>query len=126
MPLEYNPFVAQRREFKLKLLNLIKSHPDMEKKQVVALFSLQTGLRRARVLEYWQELIEAGVVEDGGWDSAKRSVERNGAPLERSDDGRFRALADSEKHRDLEQESTAEDTGKQDNSGEQAISEADN
>ena len=114
-----NPFVAQRREMKLRLLDLIKNQPEMEMTQLVALFSLQTGLKKARVLEYWQELVEAGLLRENGRDSAKRGPERASEEHERSDDGRFRASANSEKPGSAEQAPAPETAREQDTGGEQ-------
>jgi len=58
-----NPFVEQRKQYKLKLLDLIKRNPNIDKEQLIALFSLQTGLKRDTIKEYLSELEEAGILE---------------------------------------------------------------
>jgi len=59
----YNPFVAQRKAMKLELINMIKDKGEVEKEKIIALFSLKTGLKRATILEYWEELEQAGLIE---------------------------------------------------------------
>ena len=45
----------------------------MDIEQIIALFSLQTGLRRATIKEYLEELKEAGVIDENGRYNIKRS-----------------------------------------------------
>jgi len=71
MPVNFNPFVEQRRLHKLKLLDMIQKNKGMEREQLIALFSLQTGLKRQTVKEYIDELEEAGILQNGGRDDSK-------------------------------------------------------
>jgi hypothetical protein len=57
-----NPFVNARRILKNQLYELIKKNKELSKEQIIALFSLQTGLKRSTINEYWQELEEAGLL----------------------------------------------------------------
>jgi len=122
---QFNPFVSQRREMKLRFLDLIKTHPNIEKKQLIGLFSLQTGLRKARLLEYWDELVEAGMIDDGGWNSAKRSVEGNSEGIKCLDDGHNRTLADCEGNTEHQADAKDGDSGREDNESEPDASKTD-
>lgn len=51
---------------KLKLWDLIKRNKNIEIEQLIALFSLQTGLKLATVREYLKELEAAGVIDKNG------------------------------------------------------------
>ena len=57
-----NPFIEARRINKMKLLELYKSSPEMKKDQIIGVFSLKTGLRSAVIIEYWKELVMAGII----------------------------------------------------------------
>lgn len=61
MAVIFNPFVEQRRLHKLRLLDLIKKNPTLDREQIIAVFSLQTGLKRATIKEYLSELEESGI-----------------------------------------------------------------
>lgn len=54
-----NYFVEVRRINKLRLKDFIAEHPDMTKKKILALFSLQTGMRIATLERYYEELVDA-------------------------------------------------------------------
>ena len=76
-------------------------------------------------MEYWQELDEAGVLEDGRRDSPKGSAEGNRKTAKLSDYGRAGAPANSEERGDTKQEPSAEAAGEQDNGSRAEAIEAD-
>lgn len=57
-----NYFVKVRRLQKLELFEHIKKNKDMDKKQLLATFSLQTGLRIATIEQYYEELRDAKLI----------------------------------------------------------------
>jgi len=59
-----NPIVEIRRQNKLRLYELLRNEGELSAERLIALFSLQTGLRRRTVLEYVDELIEAGLIDE--------------------------------------------------------------
>ena len=126
MTMDLNPFVAQRRDMKLRLLDLIQKHPEMEEKQIVGLFSLQTGLRKARVLEYWQELIDSGVLENGGRNSLKGSSEGNSKASKLADYGSAGNDANNQGNADHGQESAPETAGSKDHGSKREAGKDDN
>lgn len=63
MVTDFNPFVAQRRKDKLELLEMVRKNKGMDERQLIALFSLRTGLRRQTVREMLDELVDAGVFD---------------------------------------------------------------
>ncbi|MEM2614609.1 MAG: hypothetical protein QXO15_10395 [Nitrososphaerota archaeon] len=65
MVIHINPFVEQRKQLKLMLLDMIKRYGELDAERIIALFSLKTGLKRETIKEYWKELEEAGVIENG-------------------------------------------------------------
>lgn len=65
MPPIFNPFIAQRKQHKLQLLGMIDQLKGRSVEQIIALFSLKTGLKRSTIREYWHELEDAGVIENG-------------------------------------------------------------
>ena len=111
---------------KLRLLDLIQKHQDTPQRQIIGLFSLQTGLKKARVLEYWQELEDSGLIDDGRGNSSKGSSEGNSKTLESFNDGCAGAPANSEEHRNPEQESKAENAGNEDHGDGQGAGKDDN
>ena len=58
----FNPFVEQRKRHKLDLYDLIKKNRGVSKEQLIALFSLRTGLKRETIKGYIEELKEAGLI----------------------------------------------------------------
>jgi len=60
----FNPMLAQRREWKLRLLELLQEYPDDPKRVIMARFSLETGLKMPTIIEYYEELLDAGVIQD--------------------------------------------------------------
>ena len=126
MALTLNPFVAQRREMKLRLLDLIQKHQNTPQRQIIGLFSLQTGLKKERIIEYWNELEDSGLIDDGRGNSFKGSSEGNSKTLESFNDGCAGAPANSEEHRAPEQESSPKNPGEQDNGDGQGAGKDDN
>ena len=62
MPYQPNPFVEIRRLNKLDILSTIQKNPRIEETQLVAIFSLKTGLKTITIREMLRELKEAGVI----------------------------------------------------------------
>ena len=58
-----NYFVAVRKVEKQRLLDFINEHKEMPLKKVLALFSLQTGMRTTTLETYVKELKDAELVE---------------------------------------------------------------
>lgn len=58
-----NYFVEKRRLDKLQLLETIKNNPDMDREQLIGIFSLKTGLRVELIKTYIEELKQAKVIE---------------------------------------------------------------
>jgi len=79
--LQFNPFVEQRRRMKLDLLEMMQRNPEMEESQIVALFSLKTGLKRDTIRLMLEELQEAGLfkenVKTAKTDGDKRDCKRD-------------------------------------------------
>lgn len=57
-----NPFVEQRKENKMKLIDLYTKNTDMSKDKILGLFCLQTGVKLRTAMEYWKELEMAGLI----------------------------------------------------------------
>ena len=49
-------------ERKRALLRLVENHAPCEEERLIAVFSLQTGLRGVRIREYLLELADAGLI----------------------------------------------------------------
>lgn len=122
MTLIFNPIIAQRKEDKLKLLEMIQSMPDAPNKQIIALFSLKTGYRRGTLREMWHELEDAGVIEDGRRLVDPAKSERSRQAVELLNRRRAGAGADSEDTGASEQQQEAKGAGEQDPNGEQEVS----
>lgn len=58
-----NFFVAVRKIEKQKLLKFIKENPNVPIRKVLALFSLQTGLKTSTLQTYINELRDAELIE---------------------------------------------------------------
>jgi predicted transcriptional regulator len=58
-----NYFVSVRKIEKQKLLNFIKQNPNVSIKKLLALFSLQTGLKTSTLQTYINELRDAELIE---------------------------------------------------------------
>lgn len=58
-----NYFVAVRKIEKQRLLDFIKNHKEMTIKKILALFSLQTGLKITTLETYVRELQDAEMIE---------------------------------------------------------------
>ena len=58
-----NYFVSIRKIEKQRLLNFIKQNPNMPIKKVLALFSLQTGMKTSTLQTYIRELQDAELIE---------------------------------------------------------------
>ena len=52
-----------RRQRIQKLIEMIRSNPDLTENKLIALFSLQNGPKKERVMDYIENLIEADIVE---------------------------------------------------------------
>jgi hypothetical protein len=52
----YNPVSEQRRLRTIKLFEMIKENPNISREKIIALFMLQTGVRRHTVNEYLEVL----------------------------------------------------------------------
>jgi len=58
-----NPkFILGRKKNIDDLKKMLKKAPLLEHKQILAKFALERGLRRAKVLEYYKLLKEAGMI----------------------------------------------------------------
>jgi len=68
----FNPALRERRRRKLELLELIKEEKHAPLQKILALYSLKTGLKRNTVVEYYKELLEAGVIQDNEYTIDKR------------------------------------------------------
>ena len=68
-----NPFVEQRRLHLLRLRDFIEKRKKAmkgkfdkeDKAQLVAMFCIMTGLKKDTVLRMYDEIMEAGILEDG-------------------------------------------------------------
>ena len=61
--MQLNPFVEQRKAMKMMMFDMIKKDPTIQKKQIIGLFCLRTGVKKARAQEYWEELEDSGILE---------------------------------------------------------------
>lgn len=57
-----NYFVSIRKYEKQRLLDFIKKHKEMKIKKILALFSLQTGLKVTTLETYLRELKDAELI----------------------------------------------------------------
>ena len=64
--MQLNPFVEQRRAMKMMMFDMIKKDPTIQKKQIIGLFCLRTGVKKARAEEYWEELEDSGILVSTG------------------------------------------------------------
>lgn len=97
MTLNINPFTAQRKRNKLELADFIRHNPELEPERIIALFSLKTGLRPATIKEYWDELFEAGIIENDWRNPADRRIERGREIARQINERRSGASSDNER-----------------------------
>lgn len=62
MPTNY--FVNVRQQMKLQFLDFVNANQDKPMKQVMALFSLKTGLKVSTIDTYLRELRDANLIID--------------------------------------------------------------
>lgn len=58
-----NPFVTKRKEDKERLVELFKKHPDLSEREIIALFSTQTGYTKATIRRMIEELRDGKVIK---------------------------------------------------------------
>jgi len=81
-----NPFVEHRRLHKVQLLELIQKTKNLPIEQVIAIFSLKTGLKRATIREYLDELEEAGLFDQNVGVPSKDGAKANQQENQRDND----------------------------------------
>jgi len=64
MPVNY--FVHVRQKTKLQLMDFITGNQDKPMKQILALFSLKTGLKTSTLATYLRELKDANMIMEKG------------------------------------------------------------
>jgi len=57
-----NYFCNVRKENKAELLRFIQAHPDMKLKKILAVKSIETGLKVSTLRTYVEEFIDADVI----------------------------------------------------------------
>ena len=69
-----NPFVEEKKRNMELLVDVFKQHKNLTKDKILSMFIIRSGLSRKTIQEYYETLIEAGIIEK---DSIRLSGEKD-------------------------------------------------